>query len=94
MRTLWNTSEGRTSHSDRVNILVTRSELTVDFCNSEEAGAPQDADTAPVVARIVMNPHTAKRVAETLAKAIGQHERNFGSIDEEAMAGGSFFAAS
>jgi hypothetical protein len=88
MKTLWNTSEGRTSRSDRVDILVTRSELTVDFCYSEEAGAPQDADTAPVVARIVMNPHTAKRLAETLARAIERHERIFGSIDEKAMAGG------
>ncbi|MGA2832473.1 MAG: DUF3467 domain-containing protein [Terracidiphilus sp.] len=88
MRTLWNTSEGRTSRSDRVDILVTRPELTVDFCYSEEAGAPQDADTAPVVARIVMNPYTAKRVAEALKRAIERHERIFGLIDEEAMAGG------
>jgi hypothetical protein len=88
MKTLWNTSEGRTSRSDRVDILATQSELTVDFCYSEEAGAAQGADEAPVVARIVMNPHMAKRMAEALTRAVGRHERIFGSIDEEALAGG------
>lgn len=88
MKTVWNTSGGRTSRSDRVDILVTQPEVTVDFCSSEEAGATSDANSAAVVARIVMNPHMAKRLAEALARAIGKHESIFGSIDEEALAGG------
>jgi len=90
MKTVWNTSGGRTSRSDRVDILVTRPEVTVDFCFSGETGDAPEADSAPVVARVVMNPHMAKRLAGTLAEALGKHESVYGSIDEEALAGGEF----
>ena len=88
MKTVWNTSGGRTSRSDRVDIMVTRPEVTLDFCFSGETGDAPEADSAPVVARVVMNPHMAKRLAGTLAEALGKHERVYGSIDEEALAGG------
>jgi Protein of unknown function (DUF3467) len=88
MKTVWNTSGGRTSRSDGVNILVTKPEVIFDFCFSEEAGNAPEADSASVVARIVMNPHMAKRLAGTLAEVIGKHESIYGSIDEEALAGG------
>jgi hypothetical protein len=88
MKTVWNTSGGRTSCSDRVDILVTRPEVTVDFCFSGETGDTTDADSAPVVARIVMNPHVAKRLAGALAETVGKYESVYGSIDEEALAGG------
>jgi len=86
MKTVWNTSGGRTSHSDRVDILVTKPEVTLDF--SEEAGDAPDAISASIAARIVMNPHMAKRLAETLAKTVGKYENAYGSIDEQALAGG------
>jgi hypothetical protein len=35
-----------------------------------------------------MNPAMAKRLAETLADVVGKHESAYGSIDEEALAGG------
>ncbi|MFZ1085411.1 MAG: DUF3467 domain-containing protein [Terracidiphilus sp.] len=88
MKTVWKTSEGRTSRSDGVNILATRPEVTLDFCYSEETGEAPDANPAPIVARIVMNPHMAKRLAEALSEVVVKHERIYGSIDEEALAGG------
>lgn len=88
MKTVWNTSGGRTSRSDRVDILVTQPEVTVDFCFSGLAGADSDADTAPVVARVVMNPHMAKRLVGALNRTLSQYESAFGSIDEQALAGG------
>ena len=89
MKSVWKTSGGRTSRSDEVNILATRPEVTLDFCYSEGAGEAPEADSAPVVARIVMNPAMAKRLAETLADVVGKHESAYGSIDEKALAGGS-----
>lgn len=88
MKTAWKTSEGRTSHSDGVNVLVTRPEVTLDFCSTDAAINAPAADLAPVVARIVINPHMAKRLAGTLAEVVRKHESIYGSIDEEALAGG------
>jgi len=88
MKTSWNTSGGRTSRSDRVDILMTKPEVTLDFCFSGETVDAPHADPAPIVSRIVMNPHMAKRLARALAETIGKHESAYGSIDEEALAGG------
>jgi len=88
MKTVWKTAGGLTSRSDRVDILVTKPEITVDFCDSEAFGGAPDADSAPVVARIVMTPQMVKRFAGTLANVVGKHESLYGSIDERALAGG------
>jgi hypothetical protein len=88
MKTVWNKSEGRTSQSDGANILVTKSEITVDFCSFEEARDAADAESASVVARIVMNPHMTKRLAGTLVEVLRKHESLYGSIDEKSLAGG------
>jgi hypothetical protein len=88
MKTVWNTAGGCTSRSDRVDFLVTRPEVTADFCFSQKADSTPDGDMASIVARIVMNPHMAKRLAGMLGQAIREHEGLFGSIDEQAMAGG------
>jgi len=88
MKTNWITSGGRSSHSDRVDILATQPEIALDFRCTEAAGNAPDADPAPIVARIIVNPHMAKRLAGALADTIAEHERAYGSIDEEAIAGG------
>jgi hypothetical protein len=88
MKSSWNTSRGSTVRSDKVDILVTRPEVTVDFCLSGESGPAPSAAEGQVVARVVMNPAMVKRLATALTKAVGRHEDLFGSIDEEGLAHG------
>lgn len=49
MKTEWNTSGARTSRSDSINILVSKPEVTLDFCFSRETGDAPDENSAPVI---------------------------------------------
>jgi hypothetical protein len=88
MKTVWNTSEGRTCRADRVDVLVNRPEITLEFCDSGETGDISNAEPAPIVARIVVNPHMVKRLARVLAETVRKNEDVRERFDDEEMVGG------
>jgi hypothetical protein len=88
MKTVWNPSGGRTCRADRVDVLVTRPEITLEFCDSGETGGISNAEPAPIVARIVVNPHMVKRLARVLAETVQKNEDVRERFDDEEMVGG------
>lgn len=86
MKMIWNHSKGRTYRADRVDILVTREEVNLDFSFSGTSGKAPDSP----VSRVVVNPYMAKRLATALDQAIKKHENAYGSIDSDPLAGAKY----
>ena len=76
------TREAESTSANFVRVRDTTEEFILDFGTNDQApAAPKQA--IEIDQRIVLTPHTAKRLLIALEVTIGNHERTFGTIETD-----------
>ncbi len=76
----WDDAKMRTTYANVCNVASTREEIMVLFGTSQAWMNVTDEVTVELSERILLNPHTAKRLATMLAKSINEYEAAYGQL--------------
>lgn len=76
----WQDSKLRTAYANVCNVATTREEVMVLFGTSQAWMGNSDEVTVELSDRILLNPHTAKRLVTMLLKTLEEYENTYGSL--------------
>jgi hypothetical protein len=77
----WEDSGIKNSYANACNVSSTREEIVLNFGLNQAWERPQQEVQVQLTNRIILNPHTAKRVALLLGAVVQQYEKQFGALD-------------
>jgi len=76
----WDGSKMRTTYANVCNVASGREEVTMLFGTNQNWHAGQKELIVELSDRIILNPHTAKRLALLLNRSIQEYEQRFGQL--------------
>lgn len=76
----WNTEHIKSSYINFANANSTREEVVLNFGTNSSWDRAQAEVEIELAHRIVMNPHSAKRLAELLARLMAEYEKRYGEL--------------
>ena len=77
----WDDSGIRNSYANACNVSSTREEIVLHFGLNQALERPQQVVQIQLTNRIILNPHTAKRLALLLGAVVQQYEKQFGALE-------------
>jgi hypothetical protein len=77
----WYDSGIKNSYANACNVSSTREEIVLNFGLNQAWERSQQDVKVQLTNRIILNPHTAKRVALLLGAVVQQYEKQFGALE-------------
>lgn len=77
----WNDSSMSTSYANVCNAFSTREEVTLLFGTNQTLYTGQKEVTVKLSDRIILSPHTAKRLLTLLSNVVNEYEKRFGGMN-------------